>query len=238
MDKKKILNEIMDNLHQFNGELEIIDSSVLIRKTSLDFLCVDSSGRLVLIECGIQENDTLIFKAIDHYDWILSNMDILKKKYVSGNIDYTLAPEVIIVSQKFSDVFLSRVAYLNKVKIYLYTYVWDKESESMKITPLIFKVEQKKAEQSFKSPQQIMHTIKNSEVKNKCRKYIEQIEKLKDNLKIDTSECIIKFLHNGKYFAGIYPFENFFWINFNPEYWQAVKVNENSEINLKLLSEI
>jgi len=237
MEEKKsdtnFIKEVAEKVSLLKEELRIADTEILIQKTKLDILATDDIGRINIIEISQTEDEALIFKALDHYDWILHHMETLKKKYQSFNIDYTLAPEIILVSKSFSPDFQRRISYLNRAKIHLYQYSYkDENFEGLKFESVKFKSNKAPVDQTdYKTPEQIINTIKINEVKEKCKKCLLYIRQFKEDISIDTSKSIIQFNDSKGYFAAIYPFDNFFWINFNPDYWSGEKIDKDTELN-------
>jgi len=233
--KSNFIKEIAQSINLLNEELKVIDVEILIQKTKLDILAIDNIGKLIVIEIAEKEDDALIFKALDHFDWVLHNVEALNKKYQSFNIDYTTAPEIILISDVFSEDFQRRVSYLSKAKVHLYQYVYKKNNPPvLEFTPIKFEV--KKTDtgdlRDNKTPEQIINLIKIEKVKDKCRKCLVFIKQLKENIKVDTSKGVIQFNDEGGNFAGIYPHGRFFWINFNPDYWCGKKIDEVTNLDL------
>ncbi len=232
---------VSQNIYLIEEGLKVIDTGILIQKSKLDILAIDEIGRLFVIELVKDGDETLIFEALDHFDWVFHNMDILQKKYRNYIIDPTLSPEIIFIADMFSSDFKRRISYLSKTKIRLYEYSQETESREkngpfLKFKPVKFQKflpEEKEA----KTVDQIIKKISTEILQEKCRKCIMYITRLKQNIEIDTTKGIIQFNDNNEYFAGIYPFEDFFWINFNPDYWEGKKVDKNTKLDfVKLIA--
>lgn len=229
-DKSKLLKKIEENIHLFNRKMNIIDKGLLIRKSQLDMLALDNFGKLILIEVERTKPDNLISKALEHLNWILHNMRQLQNKYRSYNVDCTVIPEIILMSERIPEDIQRRVAYIKKCEFHLFEFD-DLEEGDIRIEPLQFNSRASEMEKDDMTMEEIIAGINSEKVKKKCRLCVDFINSLKNNLELSTEKGIIQFNHEGSYFAAIYPFENFFWINLNPEYWSGRKISENTNLS-------
>lgn len=233
-EKAEFLKKIEKNIYLVDRELQVIDKEILIRKSKLDILALDNIGKLILIEVDTSNPETLIFKALDHFDWILHNMPILQNKYKSYSIDSTVAPEIIFLSKEFSENFQRRISYVNKAKVHLYQ-LKTTNNDKIEICPVEFSSVISPITEEEKTPEQIITVINSEDVREKCRKCIGFINSLKDNLDLNTKKGIIQFNYQGSYFAAIYPFESFFWVNFNPDYWSGKKIDKYTKLDFNTI---
>ncbi len=68
-----------------------------------DFLCVDSGGRLVIIEVKLNEDENVLFQALRYYSIIEKDRYIISNMFSENNIDPEQDPRIIIIAERFSE---------------------------------------------------------------------------------------------------------------------------------------
>lgn len=92
---------IENNLGMIEEGLSLLKREQKLRDGIPDFLCIDSGGRLVIIEVKKTSEDRAIFQALRYYSTIHLNIYNLKTVYSSINTDYP--PRIILIAETFSD---------------------------------------------------------------------------------------------------------------------------------------
>lgn len=72
-------------------------------KGILDFLCVDSGGRLVIIEVKLHEDDNVLFQALRYYSAIDQDRFLVGNAFKDQKIDPEESPRVIIIAETYAE---------------------------------------------------------------------------------------------------------------------------------------
>lgn len=230
--QQELKKEIINTVGNIELGLKVIDTNLLIEDQVLDILAVDMVGRITMIELDMERKDILLLEALDHFEWVFNNMESLGRKYQKENIDYTLAPRIILIAPDFTQVFIKRISFITKAKINLYQYHYQEKDGIKKLLfkPVGFTQDVNRLmEMNRKSLEDYLNLIKNQEMKKLCQQAIGVFKNFSKNFKIDTSRGYIAFLFNHKELGGIYPQTDSFWINFYTDKWRGIKINKKSE---------
>lgn len=108
---KKIKAKNEKELHTIiEKELDVLEEGLVLLRYEFaltkgipDFLCVDSGGRLVIIEVKIQEDENILFQALRYYNEIDEERYVIAKMFLDININPTEHPRIILIAEKISD---------------------------------------------------------------------------------------------------------------------------------------
>ena len=117
-----IVELLAQGLSALERGLQAVKRDVPTPAGNIDILAVDMVGRIVIVEVCDSRSEDILFRAIDHFDWALSEMSALKQKLESYNIDPTLAPRILILAPSFTEKFVKRASYLNPNFIDIYEF--------------------------------------------------------------------------------------------------------------------
>ena len=90
-------------------------------KGTPDFLCVDSGGRLVIIEVKLREDENILFQALRYYNEIDKEKYAIAKMFSDKKIDPGEHPRILLIAEKFSDD-IRRLSTLVVPDVELYEY--------------------------------------------------------------------------------------------------------------------
>lgn len=114
-----IMQKEMDALEK---GLQIIQHEYATTSGSVDFLCIDSGGRLVIIEVKLHEDESALFQALRYFSTIdrdryLIASSLKGKMHVSPDD----SPRIVLVAERFSDD-LRRLSTLVEPDVELFEY--------------------------------------------------------------------------------------------------------------------
>lgn len=98
-------------------------------------LMVDSGGALVIAELKVVKSDSMIFQAVDYYDYVANNIDSFARAYKDYDIDVKQRPRLLLIAPSFSPRLLNRCRWID-IPISLFTFVCIKVSDCNKIIPI------------------------------------------------------------------------------------------------------
>ncbi len=223
---------IIKELSNIDERLEIIDRQTKLKGTQeIDLLAIDGRRRLVLIEILKDNEEFLLSKALDHFDWISSNTEVVTKMFLEEKIDLSLTPRIIMLASRFSEGFKRRILYLKPMEIRLYEYQC---IETDGVKKLFFEkiesdsIEKEKAPmpKGRKSLEEHIRSITDEAVRVICRRAKDEILKLSDRIEIDTSLGYIQFNIGKNELASIYTIKNFFWLDAGGSKWNGARVKD------------
>ncbi len=159
-----------------------------------DFLCVDSGGRLVIIEVKLNEDENVLFQGLRYYNEIDKNRYVIARMFPNKKIDPKEHPRVILIAEKFSDD-IRRLATLvvPDVELYEYTVVVDSNNKK----GIIFHpVTLPKIDENLAEPIKIkdhIEYITKDDLKPLLEKVINEIRSIGDDIKVYATQDYIGF---------------------------------------------
>lgn len=104
ISKEKLKDIIVKNPQSLMDGLTFIDFQLGTDEQSIiDFLGVDGTGRLVLVNFDIGSNDGMFLAVLSQMHWLKKNQALIKRLFFSENIDFSLDPQILLVSDSFSE---------------------------------------------------------------------------------------------------------------------------------------
>lgn len=129
IEKLKIENhqELEDMLtkemNQIEKDLTMICNHIPINdKATLDVLCHDENGQLVIVQMNVDEDDTMLLHGIQSLDYVDKFKSFLKATYNKQKIDDKQKPRLILIAPSFSDAVRSAVEGMKGLRIDLYEW--------------------------------------------------------------------------------------------------------------------
>lgn len=120
-NKQELEQMITKQIDQIEKGLTIVCSHVPINdKTTLDILCHDNSGQLVILQLNVNEDDNMLLKGIQSLDYVDKFKSFLKATYHKYKINEKKKPRLILVAPSFSETLCHAVEYIQGVNIELY----------------------------------------------------------------------------------------------------------------------
>ena len=121
-DEKELHHFIQQEFDALEEGLELLGHEYVMKKGRLDFLCVDSGGRLVVIEVKVGEDPDVLFQALKYYMEIEMNKYVIADSFSEKKIDPKSEPRIILIAERFSDD-IRKAANLIIPDVELYEYV-------------------------------------------------------------------------------------------------------------------
>ncbi|MCM8783281.1 MAG: hypothetical protein NC818_00675 [Candidatus Omnitrophica bacterium] len=229
-NKERISQLLIEGIANLERGLRVLDRNLILTKRPLDILAVDLLGELVIIELEVGDDETVILRALEHFDWILNNINSIVQKYNKDKIDITLAPRIIIVGGNFGEDFIRKLSYVNTTKIELYEYELKNEDgiSHLILRPYALSVSvQKNIEISKPRFEDLINSIKILSLRQLCHRIIRELRNINIDATVDTSRGFIEMQEKGKILLRVYPQTDFFWVSFSSHgRWQGIKVDE------------
>jgi hypothetical protein len=130
---------VTTELNQIEKDLTVICSNVPIKdKATLDILCHDESGQLVILQLTVKEDDIMLLHGIQSIDYVDKFKSFLKATYNKHKIDDKEMPRLILIAPSFSDALRRAVEGMKGIRIDLYEWEYLKlgDHEGLHLQPI------------------------------------------------------------------------------------------------------
>jgi len=130
---------VAKELNQIEKDLTVICSDVAINdKTTLDILCHDSNGQLVILQLNVNEDDIMLLHGMQSLDYVDKFKSFLKATYNKHKIDDKENPRLILIAPSFSDALRRAVEGMKGIRIDLYQWEYLKlgDHKGLRLQPI------------------------------------------------------------------------------------------------------
>ncbi|MEM3695914.1 MAG: endonuclease NucS [Candidatus Bathyarchaeia archaeon] len=151
---------ITNEINQIEKGLTMICSNVPINeKASLDILCHDSNGQLVILQLDVKEDDIMLLHGIQSVDYVDKFKSFLKATYNKHKIDDKEKPRLILIAPSFSDAVRRAVEGMKGIRIDLYEWEYLKlgDHKGLRLQPIFTwkPIEKPKEEKSTEKKREV-----------------------------------------------------------------------------------
>ena len=107
-------------------------------KTTLDVLCHDNNGQLVVLQVNVHEDDFMLLHGIQSFDYIEKFKSFLKATYNKHKIDDKEKPRLILIAPSFSDAVRRAVECMKGMRVDLYEFEYLKlgDHKGLRLQPI------------------------------------------------------------------------------------------------------
>jgi len=130
---------ITKELNLIEKDLTVICGNVQINnKTTLDVLCHDPNGQLVILQLNVNEDDIMLLHGLQSIDYVDKFKSFLKATYNKHKIDDKEKPRLILVAPSFSDALRRAVESMKGIHIDLYEWEYLKlgDHKGLRLRPI------------------------------------------------------------------------------------------------------
>ena len=124
LESHKELEEMLTNeITQIDKDLSVICNNVPVNdKATMDILCNDANGQLVILQLSTSEDDNMFLHGIQSLDYADKFKSFLKATYNKQKIDDKQKPRLILIAPSFSDAVRNAVEGMKGLRIDLYEW--------------------------------------------------------------------------------------------------------------------
>jgi hypothetical protein len=137
--REELEQMITNEMNQIEKDLTVICSNVPINeKATIDILCHDGNGQLVILQLSVNEDDIMLLHGIQSMDYIDKFKSFLKATYNKHKIDDTERPRLILIAPSFSDAVRRAVESMKEMRIDLYEWEYLKlgDHKGLRLQPI------------------------------------------------------------------------------------------------------
>lgn len=114
---------VTNEINKVEKNLTVICSNIPINdKATLDILCHDDNGQLVIVQISVEEDDTMFLHGIQSIDYVDKFKSFLKATYNKHKIDDKAKPRLILIAPHFSDALRLAVEGMKSIRVDLYEW--------------------------------------------------------------------------------------------------------------------
>ncbi len=210
--KEKPTNE--KELHGIiEKEFEALEEGLVLLKGEfstnrglLDFLCVDSGGKLAIVEVKLSEDENILFQALRYFSEIEKDRYVIAQIFPDQEIDPEQDPRIILIAERFSDDIL-RLSTLVQPDVELYEYTVLRDT-SDKRGIVYHQVSLPQVSDTLSRPRTIedhKDYITDVALRDHVDKHRDSINKIGDGIDEYPTQDYIGFRFRGRQFANISP---------------------------------
>lgn len=159
---------IVNEINMVEKGLTVICSNVPVNdKTSLDVLCHDSNGQLVIIQLSVQEDDVMLLQGLQSLDYVDKFKSFLKATYNKHKIDDKEKPRLILIAPSFSDAVKRAVESMKGIRVDLYEWEYLKlgDHKGLRLQPIFAWKHSEKPKEKEEKPTEKKHEPKSTRKK-------------------------------------------------------------------------
>ncbi len=205
---EKELHEVIEKeLDALEEGLCLLKYEFGLEKARPDFLCVDSGGRIVIIEVKLGEDENVLFQALGYYSIIDQERYVIAKMFQDSQVDPKEHPRIVLVAKRFSD-YLRRLTVLvvPDVEIYEYSLLQTPESKTgvcfHSVTSPKLEVEPSKPS----SVDSLREYIRDDELRMLFSKLIPEVESIGEGIESYATQNYVGFKFKGRMVAWLSPY--------------------------------
>jgi hypothetical protein len=130
---------ITSEIGQIEKDLTIICNDVPINdNATLDVLCHDNNGQLVIVQINVNQDDIMLLHGIQSLDYVDKFKSFLKATYNKHKINDQERPRLIFIAPSFSDACKRAVESMKGIRVDLYEWEYLKlgDHKGLRLQPI------------------------------------------------------------------------------------------------------
>ncbi len=133
IDRGKLREIIIKNSGCLDPDLSFIDKDLGTETGVIDFLGVDKSGGLVIVNINIEKSNEALISVLSQIQWLKKSRNLIKRLYSKENIDFSLPPKIYLVSSGFSEKLKSaaKQILMENIKLIRFKYLSNKDQKAI-----------------------------------------------------------------------------------------------------------
>ncbi|MBU0634249.1 MAG: hypothetical protein KKB82_03440 [Candidatus Omnitrophica bacterium] len=135
IEKEKLEELILKNPESLEADISFIDHHLGCEEEGIiDFLAVDRSGRLVIVNFDVRDiSESLLICAISQMHWLKKNECLIKRIFSKEGVDFEKTPLLLVLCPDFSQKARSAAKEFTAadIKFIKYTYIANAEEDAV-----------------------------------------------------------------------------------------------------------
>ena len=150
---RELEDMLTNEITQIEEDLVVIANRVPVNeKATLDILCRDDNGQLVVLQLSVSQDDAMFLYGLQTLDYVDKFKSFLKATYKEQKINDKEKPRLILIAPSFSDAIRSAAEGMKGMRIDLYEWEYLKlgDQKGLRLAP-IFSLAPPKAKKTAES---------------------------------------------------------------------------------------
>jgi len=159
---------IIKEINRVEKDLTVICSNVPVNeRTTLDILCHDGNGQLVILQLSVNADDATLLHGIQSLDYVDKFKSFLKAAYNKHKIDDEEKPRLILIAPSFSEAMRHVVESMKGMRIDLYEWEYLKigDHKGLRLQPIFTWASAEKTKEKEEKPSEKKHEPRPSKKK-------------------------------------------------------------------------
>jgi RecB family endonuclease NucS len=138
-NNETLSNLVIKEIEKIEGGLTIIGQQIPVDDNiTVDILCADNNGQIVVIKLSVAEEDNMLFEGLKTFHEINCVKKMLKFFNKNHKINDKELPRLILLSPSFSNNLTKIVKDMNSIKVNLYEWEYLKfgDKKSLRFKPV------------------------------------------------------------------------------------------------------
>jgi hypothetical protein len=147
---RELEDMLASEITQVEDDLAVIANRVPINdKATLDILCRDNNGQLVILQLSVSEDDNMFLYGIQSIDYVDKFKSFLKATYKEQKINDKEKPRLILIAPSFSDAIRKAAEGMKGLRIDLYEWEYLKlgDQKGLRLQPVFSLAPPRKAKE-------------------------------------------------------------------------------------------
>ena len=136
---RELEDMLTNEITQIEEDLVMIANRVPVNeKATLDILCRDDNGQLVVLQLSVSEDDTMFLHGIQSLDYVDKFKSFLKATYKEQKINDKEKPRLILIAPSFSDAIRNAAEGMKGLRVDLYEWEYLKlgDQKGLRLAPI------------------------------------------------------------------------------------------------------
>lgn len=136
---RELEDMLTNEITQIEEDLIVIANRVPVNdKATLDILCRDDNGQLVVLQLSVSEDDTMFLYGIQSLDYVDKFKSFLKATYKEQKINDKEKPRLILIAPSFSDAIRNAAEGMKGLRVDLYEWEYLKlgDQKGLRLAPI------------------------------------------------------------------------------------------------------
>ncbi len=141
---------ITSEINKIEKDLTVICSNVPINeKATLNVLCHDNNGQLVIVQLSTEQDDIMLLHGIQSLDYVDKFKSFLKATYNKHKISDKEKPRLILIAPSFSDALRLAVEGMKGIQVDLYEWEYLKlgDHKGLRLQPIFTRKPEKETKE-------------------------------------------------------------------------------------------
>lgn len=244
-DEKELEDILLRNPELLEEGLKSLTHQLITRTGPMDLLCLDSAGKLVVVELKIHESNDMLLQAFRYYDYINENRDTIRMKFNEHEIAGR-PPRLALVAPSFSEELRLAAKYIAEPKVELFKYFFfEREDGKAELFCQPLDVGSPSVPIETKDVDDFYDYIRDEQLRDLCKSTVSKIKTIGGRIEVKPTQFYIGLLFKNRLISRIHTYRERFDIYYPRDKisgdwreWECAKVTLEEDIQPEIIEHI